>query len=164
MAGVRNNLKSEKCYITMLVVGYGNISTVFFFFQNHRNKFYWFLVSIYVIFRFTSLQIFLFKAFISKFIDTRTLTGGTFVAVHNCEELLKLIELRIEASQGSMLSCQSLSCFSWHLYLEVSAGSHSCTPLLNDSFVGCQCHSKCRHSTKSLHVRIIGGEEFLFFK
>lgn len=148
MVGVRSNLRSEKCYI-MLVVGYGNISTVFFFFQNHRNKFYWFLVSIYVIFRFTSLQIFLFKAFSSKFIDTRTLTGEHLLLC-TIVKLLKLIELRIEASQGNMLSCQSLSCFSWHLYLEVSAGSHSCTPVLNDLFVGCQCHSKCRHSTKIL--------------
>lgn len=31
MVGVRSNLRSEKCYITMLVVGYGNISTVFSF-------------------------------------------------------------------------------------------------------------------------------------
>lgn len=84
--------------------------------------------------------------------------------MHSCEELLKLVALRIEALREKMLSCQSLSCFSWHLYLEVSAGSHSCTTVLNDLFVGCQCHSKCRHSTKSLYVRIIGGGGFLFFK
>lgn len=33
MVGLRSNLKSEKCYITVLVVEYRNISTISFSFK-----------------------------------------------------------------------------------------------------------------------------------
>lgn len=53
------------------------------------------------------------------------------------KELLKLIELRnrYQPQRENTFNCQSLSCFSWHLYLEVSASSHSYMTVLNDLFV-----------------------------